>query len=67
VNAADHIDEAHRLIGLAHSLQTNDTDAKGRVTLASDYAAHLAAMATAHATIAIALEAEQARRDRNAA
>jgi hypothetical protein len=64
VNAAEHLAEAERLIDLAHRLPTNDTDAQGRVTLASDYAAHLAAMATAHAAIAAAIEARWAREAR---
>ncbi len=54
MTAAEHLAEAERLLDLAHRLGGNYTDRAGRVTLASESAAPLAAMATAHATIAAA-------------
>jgi hypothetical protein len=68
MNAAEHLAEADRLIALADRLASKHTDREGRVILAGESAADLtalSALATAHATIAIALEAEQARGDRN--
>lgn len=62
MNAAEHLAEAERLLDLAHGLRTNHTDRDGRVTLASEDAGPLAAMATAHASIAAALAAQQTTR-----
>ena len=62
MNAAEHLAEAERLIDLAHRLRTNRTDREGRVALASESAGPLAAMATAHASIATALVAAQQAR-----
>lgn len=64
MNAAEHLAEAERLIDLAHRLRTNHTDEQGRVTLASESAGPLAAMATAHASIAAAIEAKRTREAR---
>lgn len=64
MNAAEHLAEAERLIDLAHRLNSNHTDREGRVILASEGAAELAAMATAHASIAAAMEAKWTRQAR---
>ncbi|MGH6657059.1 MAG: hypothetical protein ACRDVE_17875 [Actinocrinis sp.] len=61
MNASEHLAEAERLLALAHGLRTNHTDAQGRVTLASESAGQLAALASAHASIAAAMEAAQTR------
>jgi hypothetical protein len=64
VNAAAHLAEAERLVGLAHRLPLNYRDDDGRVTRADEDATPLAAMATAHASIAAAMEAQQTRKAR---
>jgi hypothetical protein len=64
VNAAEHLAEAERLIGLAHRLPLNYQDDDGRVTRADEGATPLAAMATAHASIAAAMEAKWTRQAR---
>lgn len=53
----EHLAEAKRLVARAHALNGNRTDAQGRVILACEAAGPLAALATAHATIAAALQA----------
>lgn len=64
MNSAEHLAEAERLLTLAHGLRTNHTDPQGRVVLASEAAADLAALATAHASIATAIEAQWTREAR---
>ena len=64
MNAAEHLAEAERLLDLAHNLTSNHTDERGRVRLAGEAAAQLAAMATAHASIAAAREAQWTREAR---
>ena len=59
MNAAEHLAEAERLLTLAHGLTGNYTDREGRVTIASESAGPLAAMSTAHASIAAALNAAE--------
>jgi len=61
---AEHLTEAERLLTLAHGLTSNHTDERGRVRLAGEAAAHLAALATAHASIAVAIEAQWTREAR---
>jgi hypothetical protein len=61
---AEHIAEAERLLTLAHALNGNYRDRDGRVTLATEAAEPLAALATAHATIAAAIEAQWTRQAR---
>ena len=64
MNAAEHLAEAERLLDLAHRLSSNHTDREGRVILASESAVPLAALATAHASIAAAIEAQRTRKAR---
>jgi hypothetical protein len=64
VNAREHLAEAERLMDLAHRLNGNHTDRDDRVALPCETAGHLAAMATAHATIALAIEAKWTREAR---
>jgi hypothetical protein len=64
VNAAEHLAEAERLIDLAHRLPLNYQDDDGRVTRADEGATPLAAMATAHAALAAAIEAKWTRQAR---
>lgn len=64
MNAAEHLAEAERLLDLAHGLSSNRTDERGRVRLAGEAAAQLAALATAHAAIAAAIEARWTREAR---
>jgi hypothetical protein len=59
-DAAAHLAEAERLIKLAHGLNTNYRDDQNRVRIATESAGPLAAMATAHATIAMAIHATRA-------
>jgi hypothetical protein len=64
MNPSEHLAEAERLIDLAHRLTGNYRDRDGRVTLACEAAGPLAAMATAHAAIATAIEAQWTREAR---
>ena len=64
MNAHEHRAEAERLLTLARGLRSNHTDAQGRVVLASEAAADLAALATAHAAMATAIEAQWTREAR---
>ena len=64
MNAAEHLAEAERLLTVAHGLPTNHTDEQGCVIRASLNAGPLAALATAHAAIATAIEAHQPRNTR---
>ena len=64
MNAAEHLAEAERLIDLAHRLPLNYHDDDGRVTRADEGATPLAALATAHAAIATAIEAQYTRKAR---
>jgi hypothetical protein len=65
VNAAEHLAEAERLVERARSLNGNYRDRDDRLSLVSEEAAQLAALATAHASIAAAMEAQQARESRS--